>query len=167
MNAADDTLGTGTGRKIVIECLAGFICLPRRYLEAIMNTDPSDLEDAVDIFDIPLHMSLIAIFSGRYLLLGQKPGQGSHHSTSHSPYNVVKGRRVFLSRFELVKSLNASVYTIEYWFFESLNEGFANWALYSSNGNSRCMDELSHLFLLWYEVSGWLIQISNFVSLMI
>jgi hypothetical protein len=126
VNTSDDTLGPGAGRKILVECLAGLIRLSARNHEAIMDTDPSDLEDAIDIFNIPLHMSLVTIFGGGNILLGQKTGQGPHHSASNTTYDVVKGCRMFLFRFTLVKSLNSPVHTIEYRFLESLDEGLAN-----------------------------------------
>jgi hypothetical protein len=91
-----------------------------------MDADPSDLEDPINIFNIPLHMSLVTIFGGGNMLLGQKTGQGPHHSTSHTAYDVVKGCRVFLLRFTPVKSLDSPVHTIEYGFFEPLDEGFPN-----------------------------------------
>src|SRR4030042_282209 len=126
MDRADDTLGARAVRKILLECLAGIIYLPWRNLKIIIDFYPGDFEDTINIFNVAFHTGTVTIFGGRNIFLGQKPSQGSHHSPSHTPYDVVKGSWMFFFRLNPVKSLNSSVHTVEYRFFESFDKGFAS-----------------------------------------
>lgn len=135
VNTADDTLGTRAVRQILLERSVSIICLPWRNLDTIMDTDLGDLEDPIDILDIPFHRGPVMAFVGRDMRLGQKTGQGSHHSSSDAANDVVKGGRVLYLWFNIIEPLNASMDSVIDRFLESLNEGLADWSVDSGDGN--------------------------------
>lgn len=108
-DAADHALSCRTFHDVIFETPLGVGFLLGRNLEVVADPDVGDLQNAPYFTDVALHLGPKTIGVGSDFLGGQHAGQGAHHSSGHSPNDMIEGGSVLLHGINPVKLLNPPV----------------------------------------------------------
>ena len=108
-DATDHALSCRTFHDVILETPSGIGFLRGGDLKVVVDPDVGDLKNASHFTDMALHIGLKTVGVGSDFFSGQHAGQGTHHSSGHSPNDMVEGGSVFLHGIDPVEFLNPPV----------------------------------------------------------
>ena len=147
-DAADDALSRRAFAQIGRKGFPGGLLFIHRNFEMVFYADRSDLENAVDVFNVSFHIGPVEVFESADFFPGQRRGQRSHHSAGGRGDDMVESGRVLLFRFHLVEVLYPAVDAIVDRLTEAFDHRFPGGTFFSDNPDSRRVDYFSHEVLL-------------------
>ena len=127
------------------QCSVHFVATTLRNRNSIAETNRSDLEHTVDVFDIPFHIRR-EIFSGLDLPHVQCGSEGAEQSAGNSSNHVIESGRIFGARdlstvLSLVELLDATMNTKVKRFCESFNVCGSVWTFVFRDLDSTCVGD--------------------------
>ena len=80
LDTADQALSCGARSQVRGKGFPRPLRFSRRHFQIELDSNLGDLQDVIDVFDIPFHFHPVTIFRSGNLSFGQEPGQRSRHS---------------------------------------------------------------------------------------
>lgn len=144
LDATHDALGCWAEGQVRGEGLSGLIRLVPGNLEVVLDSDTSDPQNVIHVFDIPLYIGPVSLLGRVDAFSGQHRGQRPHHSGRDGADHMVKGGWVFLPWFDLIKAFDPTVYPIPDLSGESLDNCPPRGTLLTNDATARGMNDFSH-----------------------